>query len=194
MKKDKHKKVKHLDERVALDGTNINANESFHWMIKASLRGVYVGGGIRYTQSYHDELAWRRDHVRVTPAEQFAIILHATLTTPRSRLTNYWQRGNRRGQRAKSARSDYSVLTASKRNEEVYRRPDRLIRLRDVVATLRGDLEAGGRLQRQIEAVAAAKRLGRQAPSSTVVVARPVEPVLLRRPRRRGARSDDGRG
>ena len=191
IEKERHRTVKHALHYVGPNGANIAANEAFHWLTKTGVKGVYVGGGLRYTQAYLDEFAWRMDHVRVTPAEQIAILLHATLTTPRSRLVNYWQRGRRAGQRAKAPRPDYRSLSASRRNLEVYRRPDRHIVLSDVVATLRGSREAADRHRRQVEAVAAARRLGGQALLSAVAAAPRAEPLPARRPRVRRGRADD---
>ena len=149
--------VNHSISYVNPEGTNTNPNESFHWCLKTSLKSVYMSG-VRYIETYSAESGWRMDNVRITPAEQFALLVHATATSQRSRWTGYWQRGNRAYQRAAKPRPDFKGLNGARTNDTVYRRSDRTVLLRDVVATLQGSHKAADRHRRQAEAFQAARR------------------------------------
>jgi transposase-like protein len=87
------KRVNHQVEYRAADGANTNQAESFFSRMRRAEIGIHhhIAGG--YLQAYAAEMAWREDSCRVANGSQFAMLIGAAATAPKSeQWCGYWQR------------------------------------------------------------------------------------------------------
>jgi transposase-like protein/predicted secreted protein len=87
------KRVNHQVEYSAADGACTNQAESFFSRMRRAEIGIHHHIAGVYLQAYATEMAWREDARRQSNGNQFAMLVSAAATAPKSaQWCGYWQR------------------------------------------------------------------------------------------------------